>query len=153
MSMLQTPNLGFASGLRMDSSTRLSPECMASLAALCPVLRGTRDDGMPVRWSHAWSADAICEHLVAQALVASPGKGMQAERIRLASELWAADVAAEFGYKANPNFKDSLQQADDAGTPFVLVLGESELKEVCALSGVPNSVPNAPVSCMLHRSE
>ena len=67
---------------------------------------------------------------LAQVLVASPGKGMQAERIRLASELWAADVAAEFGYKANPNFKDSLQQADDAGTPFVLVLGESELKEV-----------------------
>jgi histidyl-tRNA synthetase len=63
-------------------------------------------------------------------LVASPGKGMQVERIRLASELWAANIAAEFGYKANPNFKDSLQQADDAGTPFVLVLGESELKEV-----------------------
>jgi hypothetical protein len=29
--------------------------------------------------------------------VASPGKGMQLDRIQLASELWAADIATEFG--------------------------------------------------------
>lgn len=62
--------------------------------------------------------------------MASPGKGMQLDRIALASELWAADIAAEFGYKANPNFKDSLQYADDEGIPFVAVLGESEKQEV-----------------------
>ena len=66
----------------------------------------------------------------AQVLVASPGKNMQLERMRLAGALWAADIAAEFGYKANPNFKESLQYADNAGIPFVLVLGESELREV-----------------------
>ena len=55
---------------------------------------------------------------------------MQLERMRLAGDLWAADIATEFGYKANPNIKDSLQYADDAGIPFVLVLGESELREV-----------------------
>ncbi len=71
------------------------------------------------------------KNLGAQVLVASPGKGMQMERIRLAGELWAADISAEFGYKANPNFKESLQTADDAGIPFLLVLGESELREVC----------------------
>jgi histidyl-tRNA synthetase len=62
--------------------------------------------------------------------VASPGKGMQLDRIQLASKLWAADIAAEFGYKANPNFKDSLQYADDEGIPFVVILGESEKQEV-----------------------
>lgn len=62
--------------------------------------------------------------------MASPGKGMQLDRIQLASELWAADIAAEFGYKANPNFKDSLQYADDEGIPFVVILGESEKQEV-----------------------
>ena len=34
---------------------------------------------------------------LAQVLVASPGKGMQVERIRLASELWAADKKLNVG--------------------------------------------------------
>lgn len=65
-----------------------------------------------------------------QVLVTSPGKGMQLDRIQLAAELWDADIAAEFGYKANPNFKDSLQYADDEGIPFLVILGESEKQEV-----------------------
>lgn len=65
-----------------------------------------------------------------QVLVASPGKGMQLDRIQLAAELWDADIAAEFGYKANPNFKDSLQYADAEGIPFLVILGESEKQEV-----------------------
>ena len=32
-------------------------------------------------------------------LVASVGKGLQEERMGLAADLWAAGVAAEFGYK------------------------------------------------------
>ena len=66
--------------------------------------------------------------------MASPGKGMQLDRIQLAAELWGADIAAEFGYKANPNFKDSLQYADDEGIPFLVILGESEKQEVSSSS-------------------
>lgn len=33
-------------------------------------------------------------------------------------------------YKANPNLRESLEYADDAGIPFVVVLGESERQEV-----------------------
>ncbi len=66
-----------------------------------------------------------------QVLVASPGKGMMLERSRLACELWSADIPAEWGNeKANPNFKDQLQKADDEGIPFVVVLGEAELAKV-----------------------
>lgn len=38
------------------------------------------------------------EHLVWQVLVVSPGKGMQPDRMRLASELWGSGISAEFGY-------------------------------------------------------
>ena len=79
----------------------------------------------------------------AQALVASPGKGMQLDRIQLAAELWAAGIAAEYGSKANPNFKDSLQYADDHGIPFVLVLGESEKQEV-RVHRLPACIAAAP---------
>lgn len=66
-----------------------------------------------------------------QVLVASPGKGMMLERSKLACELWNADIPAEWGNeKANPNFKDQLQKADDEGIPFVVVLGEAELAKV-----------------------
>lgn len=70
-------------------------------------------------------ADAV------QVLIASPGKGMLSERIKLASELWNANIPTEFGIeKENPNFRDQLDKADNEGIPFVVVLGESELAKV-----------------------
>ena len=61
-------------------------------------------------------------------LVTSTGKGLQAARMALAARLWAAGVAAEFGYKAAPNLGDSLRSADAAGLPFVCVLGPKEVE-------------------------
>ena len=53
---------------------------------------------------------------------------MQKERMKLCSELWAAGVRAEFGYKPNPNFKmDIVGAANDAGIPVVVLFGEDEL--------------------------
>jgi histidyl-tRNA synthetase len=53
---------------------------------------------------------------------------MQKERMKLCSELWAAGVRAEFGYKPNPNFKtDIVGFAQDQGIPVVVLFGEDEL--------------------------
>ena len=61
-------------------------------------------------------------------LVCSVGKGLQPERMRVAAELWAAGVAAEFGYKPDPNLKDQLRAADEGGVPFVCLLGKEEVE-------------------------
>ena len=61
-------------------------------------------------------------------LVCSVGKGLQPERMRLAAELWSCGVAAEFGYKPDPNLKDQLRAADEGGVPFVLLLGKEEVE-------------------------
>lgn len=48
--------------------------------------------------------------------------------MKLCSELWAAGVRAEFGYKPNPNFKtDIIGAAQDAGIPVVVLFGEDEM--------------------------
>lgn len=116
-------------------------------------------------------------------LVASVGKGLQEERMALAADLWAAGVACEFGYKvrrgegsgaegrkachccaishnshtnpqANPNLKDQLRTADEAGTPFVALLGAEEVaagvvkvKDMGA--GTEDTVPRADVAAVL----
>ena len=55
-------------------------------------------------------------------------RALQKERMKLCSELWAAGIRAEFGYKPNPNFKtDIVGAANDAGIPVVIVFGEDEL--------------------------
>ena len=54
---------------------------------------------------------------------------VQKERMKLCSELWAAGIRAEFGYKANPNFKtDIIGVAQDQGIPVVLLFGDAELE-------------------------
>ena len=67
-----------------------------------------------------------------QVLVVSIGKGLQKQRMELASKLWAAGIAAEFGYKPAPNLKDQLHYADDTGVPFVVLFGNDELEKACA---------------------
>lgn len=61
-------------------------------------------------------------------LVCSVGKGLQPERMRAAAELWSSGVAAEFGYKPDPNLKDQLRAADEGGVPFVVLLGKEEVE-------------------------
>ena len=46
-------------------------------------------------------------------------------------------MQAEFGFKADPNFKDQLKYALDNGIPYVVLFGEEELSagaaRCCAL--------------------
>jgi len=63
-----------------------------------------------------------------QILVASVGKDMQKERLRVCSELWKAGVKAETNYKDNPKPRDQLDYAFDNGIPLVIWIGEEEVK-------------------------
>jgi len=61
-------------------------------------------------------------------LVASIGNGLQVQRMMVASKLWAAGIAAEFGFKPNPKMGDQLGAALEQGIPFMVLFGEDELK-------------------------
>lgn len=60
-------------------------------------------------------------------LVATVGKEMMAERLRLTSELWAAGVAAQFCYNANWALSKQVRHAVSSDIPFIAVVGETEL--------------------------
>ena len=62
-----------------------------------------------------------------QVLVVSIGKNLQPKRMEICAQLWAKQIRAEFGYKANSNLKEALAYADDNGIPYVVLFGESEL--------------------------
>ena len=54
--------------------------------------------------------------------------GMLTERMQVAQELWAAGLKAEFSYKAKPKLPQQFKQAESAGVPLAVILGEDELK-------------------------
>ncbi|KAL6151057.1 Cytoplasmic and mitochondrial histidine tRNA synthetase [Exserohilum turcicum] len=55
--------------------------------------------------------------------------GMLTERMQVAQELWAAGIKAEFSYKLKPKVQQQFKQAEVAGVPLAIILGEDELKE------------------------
>jgi histidyl-tRNA synthetase len=56
-------------------------------------------------------------------------EGMLTERMQVAQELWAAGVKVEFSYKLKPKLQQQFKQAESAGVPLAVILGEEELKE------------------------
>jgi histidyl-tRNA synthetase len=54
--------------------------------------------------------------------------GMLTERMQVAQELWAAGIKTEFSYKAKPKLPQQFKQAESAGVPLAIILGEDELK-------------------------
>ena len=64
-----------------------------------------------------------------QVLVASIGKNMTDERMRLAVELWDANIKTEHPYKNNAKLLTQLQYCEDKGIPLAIILGEDELKK------------------------
>ncbi|PAV85776.1 hypothetical protein WR25_25084 [Diploscapter pachys] len=61
--------------------------------------------------------------------VASPQKGMLAERLKLCKQLWTADIKTEFPYKANPKLLDQLQYCETHQIPLALIIGDGELEK------------------------
>jgi histidyl-tRNA synthetase len=55
--------------------------------------------------------------------------GMLTERMQVTQELWAAGIKTEFSYKVKPKLDRQFKQADAAGVPLAIILGEDELKD------------------------
>lgn len=55
--------------------------------------------------------------------------GMLTERMQVAQELWAAGIKTEFSYKLKPKLPQQFKQAEAAGVPLAVILGEDELKD------------------------
>lgn len=83
---------------------------------------------MEGQWrKHAEEKGGTIRETETEVLVASIGSGMQQKRMSLASQLWAAGIKAEFGYKPNPKMADQLGYALKGGIPFMILFGEDEL--------------------------
>jgi len=63
-----------------------------------------------------------------QVLVCSVGKDMVEQRMVLCGELWRAGVAAEFVYHDNPRGADQMKVAVKDNIPYVVFIGENEVK-------------------------
>ena len=64
-----------------------------------------------------------------QVLVAAVGKNLTKERFKVVNELWDAGIKTEFLYNENPRMDKQMNYATEYLIPFVIFIGESELKE------------------------
>lgn len=62
-------------------------------------------------------------------LVASVGDGMMKERMKVTRLLWDAKMKAEFSQQENPKLKYELTDALEREIPFMVIVGEEELRE------------------------
>jgi len=62
-------------------------------------------------------------------LVASVGDGMMKERMKVTRILWDAKISAEFSQQDNPKLKYELTDALEREIPFMVIVGEEEVKE------------------------
>jgi histidyl-tRNA synthetase len=83
--------------------------------------------------------------------VATVGKGSMPDRLRLASELWAAGVPAQFCYNAGWALTKQVSQGVSSDVPFIAVVGETELAEgvvklKCVADKLERTVPRAALA-------
>jgi len=64
-----------------------------------------------------------------EVLVATIGAGMLPHRMRLARELWAAGIPAEYLPQDNPKLKKQMEHAHENGIPFLVIVGGDERKK------------------------
>jgi len=63
-----------------------------------------------------------------ECFVASIGKNLVPERMRLLNTLWAANIRAEHLFKLNAKLLPQLQYCEERGIPVLLLIGEDEVK-------------------------
>jgi len=61
--------------------------------------------------------------------VASATKGLINERLKILNLLWEADIKAEHSYKGNPKFLQQTQYCEEMSIPWLVVIGEDEVKK------------------------
>lgn len=59
--------------------------------------------------------------------IASTHKGLHEKRLKIVADLWNAGIRTEQSYKLNPKLLIQLQHCEEAGIPFAVVIGDSEL--------------------------
>jgi len=64
-----------------------------------------------------------------EVLIAAVGKNMTKERFKIANELWSNNIKAEVLYNENPRMDKQMDYANDNRIPFVIFIGENEIKE------------------------
>jgi histidyl-tRNA synthetase len=62
-----------------------------------------------------------------QVYIASIGGNTLAHRMRIARELWNANVPAEYSHKENPKLKPQMDECLEKGIPFMVVFGDEEM--------------------------
>jgi histidyl-tRNA synthetase len=62
-------------------------------------------------------------------LVAAVGKNMTKDRFKVISELWSSGIKAEILYNENPRMDKQMDFASDNRIPFVIFIGENEVKD------------------------
>jgi histidyl-tRNA synthetase len=110
----------------------------------------------------------LIPHSSSMVYVASLGNdpSLLALRFSVCNRLWAAGVRAELGYKAAPNLKWQLNQANNAGIPLCLILtaedaaaGNAQLKDLVSSvqtpialgDGLPDAIRAAYVQALQER--
>lgn len=63
-----------------------------------------------------------------EVMVASAGKNLLSERMKICSMLWDANIKAEMAYKRNPRLLNQFEYCEKAGVPLQVLVGEDELK-------------------------
>jgi histidyl-tRNA synthetase len=74
--------------------------------------------------------------------VAAIGKNLTKERYKIVNELWDKGVKAEILYNENPRMDKQMDYACDNRIPFIIFIGENEVKE-----------KKIKVKCMANASE
>ena len=65
----------------------------------------------------------------ADVLVIAIGKNLTKERFKIVNSLWKNNIKAEILYQENPRFDKQIEYAKNNKIPFVVFVGENELKE------------------------
>ena len=73
--------------------------------------------------------DASIRPTSTEVLIAAMGKNLTKERFKLVNELWDNSIHAEILYNENPRNDKQMDYAVSSRIPFILFIGENELKE------------------------
>jgi histidyl-tRNA synthetase len=63
-----------------------------------------------------------------QVFVASIGDNLMLERMKVAQVLWRSNYSCEYPHAENPKFKRQLEEVLERRIPFMIILGENEIK-------------------------
>ncbi|KAI6213054.1 hypothetical protein M3Y94_00104000 [Aphelenchoides besseyi] len=63
-----------------------------------------------------------------QVYIASAGKELRDNQMKLCADLWEAGIAAELSDESNANLLDQSEYCEKNGIPWIVVIGEDELK-------------------------